>query len=454
MSTIAAYHLPGLDPGGLDGWDERAAGPPWPQLHAIGRRLRAAQQRLQHRPVDDIVAVVDAAAARLLDPHDPLRRLAEEALPPLTGYSAPMVRLVLDAMAADWRRPALLRLLEAELGGPAVLDAPVAERGRTRMAVPYPVVLHVFAGNIPGVAVTSLVRALLVRAASLGKTAYGEPLLPALFAQAVASVDAGIGDALAIGHWRGGDAALEDVAFRESDAIVVYGGEGALAAVRRRAPALTPVLDHGPRLSVGFITRAAIPDPEAARLLAADVARAVATFDQQGCVSPHAVYIEEGAAGGDAFPALLVDALHALEAELPRGPLTPEEAAAIRAVRTHAEFAGFAGRASSLVSPPDAPFTVILHDGATFEPSCLQRTIHLHRVASLDDGLHALHAHRALLQTAAVAGADTALLRRFAQSGFTRVTSFARMAWPDPASHHDGRGPLTELLRFSVVEDA
>src|SRR5690606_25052412 len=169
----------------------------------------------------------------------------------------------------------------------------------------------------------------------------GEPLLPALFAQAVAAADPAVAEALAVCYWSGGDTALEDVAFRDSDAIVVYGGEQALGAVRRRAPALTPVLDHGPRLSVGFITRAALTDRDAASRLAADVARAIATFDQQGCVSPHAIFIEAGAGEGEHFPAMLVDALLAIETELPRGPLTADEAAAIRAARTRAEFAGY-----------------------------------------------------------------------------------------------------------------
>jgi hypothetical protein len=149
---------------------------------------------------------------------------------------------------------------------------------------------------------------------------------------------------------------------------------------------------------------------------------------------------------------LIVEALAALQEDLPRGRLTPDEAAAIRDTRTRAEFGALAGHPTELLSPPDAPFTVILHHGAGFEPSCLQRTLHVYDVRSIDDALAALQPHRRLLQSAAVAGSDAGLVQRIAHSGFTRITSFAHMAWPDPASYHDGRGPLRELLRFVSVE--
>jgi hypothetical protein len=95
---------------------------------------------------------------------------------------------------------------------------------------------------------------------------------------------------------------------------------------------------------------------------------------------------------------------------------------------------------------------VLLHDDHDFEPSCLLRTIHIHRVPSIDHALQHLARHRPLLQSAGVAGLDESTIRAIARTGFTRITSFEHMAWPDPAGHHDGRGPLRELLRMTDVE--
>src|SRR5690606_10499631 len=159
---------------------------------------------------------------------------------------------------------------------------------------------------------------------------------------AVAEEDPVMGEALAVAYWPGGDEAIEEVAFREADAIVAYGGAGALQGIRTRAPAHVPILDHGPRLSVGFIARDALHDRADLQLLARDTARAIATFDQQGCVSPHAVYVEQGDVDAAGFAASVTDALHALENDLPRGKLTADEAVAVRDLRTRVEFGSFA----------------------------------------------------------------------------------------------------------------
>ena len=452
MSTIDAFHLPGLADNDVANWQTFDAGPHTlraPILTAAGlrsciARLVHARTALAEIPLADIISTIDAVARKLRDPADPVRVLLDEAVPHLTGYSPAMSSLIIDRMAQDWTRPALERVLAAELGDGAILEQFVRQEKREVMAVAPRLVTHVFAGNIPGVAVTSLVRALLVRAASLGKTASEEPLLAPLFAQAIAAQNRIVGNALAVTYWPGGDQISEETAFAAADAVVVYGGATALAAVRRLAPPHVRVLDHGPRLSAGFVARDALGSADAATTLARDIAHAVATFDQQGCVSPHAVFVEcDGMVSARGLAESIAGELRALQRHLPRGSLTPAEAAAIRETRTRAEFASD----MDLVSGPDEPFTVILSGRAAFDASCLQRTIVIHDVRTLDEALSMLAPHRPLLQSAALAG-DDGFGIHLARAGFTRITSFARIPWPDPAEYHDGRGPLTEFLSF------
>src|SRR5690606_5485268 len=130
---IDAFHLPGLAGAEVASWDVRQYGDgavhlrfPVLEPATLGAVLdglvQARAEHLADRPFAEIVAVIDAVARRFLDPADPVRRLAEEELPAVTGYSPPMVRLILDRMAADWRADALERLLREELGDPGVLD--------------------------------------------------------------------------------------------------------------------------------------------------------------------------------------------------------------------------------------------------------------------------------------------------------------------------------------------
>jgi hypothetical protein len=419
------------------------------------RALAEARARgLERRPVAEIVSVIDRVAARLLDPADELRMTAERALPALTRYSPEMVRRVLDQMAADWRAEPLNELLRAELGDPGVLDGfrPDA-RGHGRVAAFGPgLAAHVFSGNVPGVAVTSIVRSLLVKAATLGKTAAGEPLLPALFARGVAEEDAELGACLAVAWWPGADDALTRAALEAADAVIVYGGAEAVASVRAQAPSAARVLAYGPRLSFGIVTRerlTATAAGEAARAAALDAS----TFDQQGCVSPHVIYVEEG---GEVSPrewaGLLAREMETVERDLPRGPLAPAEASAIRQLRARAEFS----EGVELHTPAEGTaWTVVFEPDPAFEASCLNRVVRVKPVrdAARVAALVSEHAH--LLQTVGVSASPERmeeLATAFGRLGASRITPLGRMAWPPPWWHHDGHPPLRDLVRWCDLE--
>jgi hypothetical protein len=468
--VIDAFHLPGISHPptttwsygkGADAFEVRIPRLTAALLREQVRALAAArEEHLARRPVAGIVEVVDRVAARLLDPADPLRRTAERALPAMTNYSPAMIRLVLDRMAADWRAAPIRELLRSEFGDPRVLDGffPAQRGGGERMAVGPRLVANVFSGNVPGVAVTALVRCLLLKSAALGKTAVGEPLLATLFARGVAEVDAGLGACLAVTYWPGGDDEMERTALEAADAVVVYGGADAVSAVRERTPAGTRFLGYGPKISFGVVGRDALT-----RDAAADAARGAAldasTFDQQGCVSPHLFYVEEG---GEVSPrgwaALLAREMEAVERELPRGTLAPRESSSIRQLRAVAEFAEAGGGGTDLhASREGTAWTVIHEPDSAFTASCLNRVVRVKPVASLDDVPALVERFGPYLQTVGVAASAEAARRlaaALAPVGVARVTTLGKMAWPPQTWHHDGRPPLRELVRWCDLETA
>jgi hypothetical protein len=465
--VIDAFHLPALPDPPTTTW---SYGPPdelvelriptlTPDL--LGRQvqalLRARSRTLADRPVSEIVSVIDGVAARLLDPDDQLRRTAEAVLPLVTGASPLMVGLVLDNMAADWRGDRLHALLAADLGNAAALDDFVDRPGRAQPRVRVTAVgprlaMHVFSGNIPGIAVTSLVRSLLVKAASLGKTAVGDPVLPALFARAIAEADPELGECLAVTYWRGGDQALERVALDASDAVIVYGGNDTIAAVRGRTPARARFLGYGHKLSFGVVAREALTTGSA-EALAEAAALAVATFDQQGCVSPHLFYVEtDGDTSPHAWASMVAESLRRLEKELPRGAITPEESAAIRQARGAAEFAHIAGAGVELhASSGGTGWTVIYDPDPAFDASCLNRLVRVKPVPDVGEVAGRIAGIGEYLQTVGLAGHPdrfVGLTRALAVAGASRIAPIAAMAWPPPAWHHDGRPPIADLVRW------
>jgi hypothetical protein len=462
MAPFDAFLLPDLAPGHpmetftAGGLTCRFPTPTPVLLERTIARLREARAGLVRRRVDDIIDAVDAAAARLADPSDPIRQEADEHVTRVTGYSPEMTALVLDRMTADWRGDALRGLVKTELGQPEVLDRFIVAGPHRRVrAYGADLAFHVFAGNVPGVAVTSMVRTLLAKAPILAKLASGEPVLPVLFGQALAAVAPDLARCLAVTYWPGGTAPAEEVALREADLVVVYGGEAAAASVRGRARPDQRLVVHGPRFSAGIVTAPALEGDLAP--LAADVARAVACFDQHGCVSPHAVWVEDPRdERGDRFADALADALAAAERELPRGRIDAGEASRIHQERGVAEMRGYAGRPVRVLAGEGTSWTVVVDREPTFRPSCLNRFIHVHVVPDLHEAVRSLARHGAYLQSVAVAGPPAVrhqLADALARIGATRVTTFARMPWPPPVWHHDGNGPLLELLRWVDLED-
>jgi hypothetical protein len=459
MSTLDAFHLPGLDLAGHPEWTTLDYGDVALRVPALepdhvrslaSTLIDARARHLAHRPVADIVDAIDAAAARLRT--GSLRETAEAVVPATARYSPAMVRLVLDRMSADWTGPALRRLLDAELGDGTVLDRFVPDPAADRQVYARgpDLAFHVFAGNVPGVAVTAAIRSLLVRAATLAKTAADEPMLPVLFARALADVDAGLGDCIAVTYWPGTRDDLNEAAAGEADAVVVYGGDEAAGALHRMARPSARFVLHGPRVSFGMVGR------EADAGTADRVARATAIFDQHGCVSPHVVYVEQGGeTSPEAFAGKVAAALDVLETELPRGPVSTTEAAAIQQARGAAEFRQLAGRHTRVFAGPGTRFTVIFDDDATFTPSCLNRTLWVKPVPDLQDVPAFLRPVRRFLQSVAIAGAGARLqplALQLADLGVARITDFDHLPWPPAEWHHDGRGPLRELLRWSDLD--
>ena len=303
-----AGHLPGLPATEVawrtldfSAWGERAQ-VRVPELTAkqagalAGHVREQARSYLRTLPVSQIVATLDAAIARLLDRDDPCRRRAEAVLPIVTGYDRESVRLGLSGYLRSFRAPQLQRFLAEDFANPAVLDGfqPAMKGGFTRAHGPQ-LLLHIWAGNVPGLSLWSLISGLLVKAGTVGKVASAEPLLAGWFAQILAEIDPKLGECLAVVWWKGGDAEAERAWLREADTVIAYGGNDALTAIRERVPVTARFLPHGHRIGFGLIGAEALDTRRAgplARLVAQDVAR----WEQQGCYSPQMLFVARGGA--------------------------------------------------------------------------------------------------------------------------------------------------------------
>ena len=161
LRAVAGY-LPGIDPAELQ-WQTLAFASAQQrlevdvpvlsgaQMNALAARVaQAARARLKTLTVSQIVAIVDRAIARLLDPADPYRRELDRLLPIVTGYDAEMIRLGLTNFFKTFRAPQLHRFVAEDFANPKLLDEfqPRAKGGAARAFGPQ-LLVHVWAGNVP-----------------------------------------------------------------------------------------------------------------------------------------------------------------------------------------------------------------------------------------------------------------------------------------------------------------
>lgn len=407
--------------------------------------------------ISDVIDRIDSAVRKWLDPDYSRRKLAERLLPALTGYDAEMVRLQLKRYMRTFRRKELHRFLGEELGDSRKLDEfrPGPSGGFSRAHGPE-LLFHVFSGNVPGVPVWSLVMGLLVKSAQLGKTSSAEPLMAVWFAESLAEVDERLAAAMAIVPWKGGDAELEETAIHAAEAVVAYGGDAAVASLRAKTPTHKRFVAYGHKISLALIGREALV-PDRMRDTAMKLAEDAALYDQQSCMSPQSVWVEEGGAvTARQFAESLAAELERLQLRKPRALLSEEESFAIQAERNRwrIEEMNEAG-VTVYESAGSTSWTVIYHDRPGLQPSPLNRTVHVFGCSRLEEGLPHLAMYRAYLQSCGMAvGPDRLfeLAAALGEAGVNRICPLGAMNQAKAGWHHDGRFNVLDLVRFVDVE--
>lgn len=420
------------------------------QVKALATALQRAQEEtLASRPVADLMAVLEEAARRWQNPSWSYRQQAEEWLPRLTPYSQPVIAQGLEDTFAQLQRPALKALLWEEFGDPAVLDRfcpRTTGTGRVRALGPR-LTTHILAGNIPGLGVLSLAHALLVKSASLVKSPTAEPLLTALFARSLAEVDATLARCLAVLWWPRERTDLTRTACEVAEAVVVTGQDETIAAVRALTPVTTRFVGQGHRLSLALVGR----DTDWETAVQA-VARDIVLFDQQGCLSPAYVLVEEGgsARAGD-FAQRLSQALAAASVEFPRGRSSPEMAMRIQHWRDTAALVG-----ATVYAPKETDWTVVYDPQAAVNVGSLSRFVVVRPLADLQAAPEALRPWQGRLQAlgwAVSPGRQESLAERLAPLGLSRLCPLGQMQHPPATWHQDGRSRLRDLVRWVDWEE-
>jgi hypothetical protein len=422
---------------------------------ALETLKRNREKYLARRKIGGIVDTLCQVAAGWLEPGNQFRRLALELGPEATGFSPAILEQGLDGFFRRFTPENFQALLDQDLG---IGVEPVGEAARSPQHFwrgPQ-LQVHVAAGNLPNPAWMSLTLGLLTRSAQFMKCASGASCLPRLFAHSIYEADPKLGACLELAEWHGGKLDLESMLFAEADCVTATGSDESLAAIRSRVPENARFLGHGLRVSFGLVTREALRQ-EAVAELVARVADDVIAWDQHGCLSPQAIYVEErGAVESDKFAGLLAAELMLRETAAPRGRISVVESAAIASRRSLYEaLAAHRGDVKLWQSQNSTAWTVVFEHEVRFHFSPLNRFVFVKPVPDLAAVLQGVDELKGKVSTVALATSPDRfqeLAPQLARWGVTRICRPGQMQHPPLTWRHDGRPALGDLVTWTDLE--
>lgn len=266
-------------------------------------------------PTTEIIELLSQVGDWVRRDPDGVLAQALESLVDISSASRPLAE---RSYAELWHyfSPDLARFqLEQELGGTDVTDSwrSVEVPGQTRPSFvrAFPArMVHVLAGNAPGVAAISIVRSALVKGASLLKLASNDLFTAPALLRAVSAVAPGhpLEQSLAAVYWRGGDDAVESVLMRPQffDKLVVWGGAQAVRGVARYVCPGLDLVSFDPKTSISLIGRDAFAPGADLRRIAVAAATDATVHNQDACTASRFQFVEGPLEDVDRFCALLV----------------------------------------------------------------------------------------------------------------------------------------------------
>jgi hypothetical protein len=321
--------------------------------------------------------------------------------------------------------------------------------------------VHIIAGNVPVVGVTTVIRNAITRSDAIIKTPSNDPLTTAAVVRTMIDMDPDhpVTRHVSVAYWKGGDTAVEQHLYdpRRIEKIIAWGG---FAGIKHLTQYLQPGLDLitlDPKHSGTIVGAEAFADEATLDSVATRIALDVGVLNQEGCVNARVVYVqsgtdEAGLARANDLGRRLFAALQSLPPHLstPHKAFDPELKAELDALAfVEDEYLVFGGRTNEgavIVSQNDSP--------VDFARMLACRVAN---IVPIDDVETAVRSVNSYTQTIGIfpESLKTALRDRLAFQGAQRLVSLGGaatlMRTPQP---QDGIEPLRRSVKWITDESA
>lgn len=335
----------------------------------------------------------------------------------------------LAAWTGPFDRESLLEWLRMELGDDRILDEWVKRGEVTTKAVALSPVLHIISGNTLHAAFQSVLRGMLV--GCVNRVKLPSAGLPE-FEQWVRKLPAVLSDLIEINH-----SLLEE--WLDCEAAVIFGGGDTIETFRRKLSPAVRRIEHGPKLGIAVVFE---PTLEAAQRITEDILR----YDQRGCLSVQAVYVEGETEVIHVFGEMLAEAMAAYRERNPETSSTLSDAGGVSNAREIARFLMANGDPVRLwESKQSTDWTVVYDENPVLKAGPLNGFVRLHPLPS---DLRALGNEAAFISGAAIHPFSQEYASKLDDLDISRICEAGKAQEPTIFWHHDGMSSLASLVRW------
>jgi hypothetical protein len=401
-------------------------------------------------PLEEILAILAETAKWLeRDPEGWVAKALENAMRNNPMHPRIMQRSY-EMMPRIFERDRLLCQIDNELGGTQAVDGwyPIENlvSGRPARMRAFPSrILHVIAGNAPGVAAVSIARGAVTKAVNLIKLPSNDLFTAPAILRGIAAVAPGhaLARSFSAAYWRGGDEKVESLLMRPQffDKLAAWGGDSTLRSAKNYICPGFELVSFDPKTSISLIGREAFAANEILAEVADKAAADATLLEQLACASSRIQFVEGSPAQVDRFAELLQQRM---------GVERPLSTAEGRPLASHLreEIDGLRGMSEYYKVWGDyqgAGVVIRSEEPVDFHPE--GRVVN---VVPVKDLLHALPYVNVATQTVSIYPEQrkTQLRDLLASAGAQRVTCIGGSGGMEAGLAHDGFLPMSRLVRW------
>lgn len=270
-------------------------------LDRLALSTPSAMAELYDMPFGEIVDYLDRLGQRLDPAKNAWLQEAFELSRATSGLSDSILRYHYDLIPSYFTPAAVRAIAERTIGIDYLegwVEQPAMGEGSVRIRAIGARGVHIIAGNVPVVGVTTVVRNAITRSDAIIKTPSNDPLTAAAIVRTMIEMapDHPITRHASVAYWKGGDAAIEAHLYdpRRIEKIVAWGG---FAGIKHLTQYLQPGIDLitlDPKHSGSLIGHQAFADDTTLRSVARRLAVDIGAMNQEGCVNARVVHVQSG----------------------------------------------------------------------------------------------------------------------------------------------------------------